>query len=433
MVRPIPREKKQTKNSNNYYNNNSDDSDSDSDNENRARDNDIEAPEKIHQKWPLFGERLINGDINKHVYEYITRNHRKGSICLLSMLFPCEYTDEDKDEEKEKEKKKRGFMGYSDDYEDQRASKKIKKINITEEIKRKILYDIVNNCLGEKNNYALFKYIYLMPARSILYNNLYEEIVQYLKEDKTIDLEKYKENEEKNINNIKKEIDEVIAKANKRRREYLDDDDDYNNYDNEENVETSENTDFKCLDNRIKKWIGFVSDIIPGEVVREQIEEIANSQTVAMYRLSYFTKYFKIEELRKKLLEPKKVNEEKEEKNILNDKNTKLEENVGREDEKQEDNKKDDKIKEELNVSKKEEEKKEEINEKEKEKEENNKEKNESKESESINENEDKQKEKINDDKKEEKEREEKEEKEKEGKEGKEEQKEEQKEEHKEE
>ena len=62
---------------------------------------------------------------------------------------------------------------------------------------------------------------------------------------------------------------------------------------------------FKCPDKQIKEFIGFVSDIIPGEIVREELVEIATSGSVAMYRLEYFTKYYNVNELREKLLKKK--------------------------------------------------------------------------------------------------------------------------------
>ena len=61
IIKNIPRKKK------NYppysYN------DSDSDNNNKENEKENEDPAKPKQKWPLFGERLINGDINKQIYE----------------------------------------------------------------------------------------------------------------------------------------------------------------------------------------------------------------------------------------------------------------------------------------------------------------------------------------------------------------------------
>ena len=59
----------------------------------------------------------------------------------------------------------------------------------------------------------------------------------------------------------------------------------------------------------LKNFIGFNSNIIPGEIVREEIVRIAESSNMAMYRVEYFTKYFNTEELRNKLIEKNKKEE----------------------------------------------------------------------------------------------------------------------------
>ena len=273
------------------------------------------------QKWPIFGEKLINGNINNQIYKYICSNHRENNICLLALLFPEDVDNDDKTNENIN-----------------------KKIILSKEIKNKILNNLINNCLGEKNNYSLFKYIYLMPARSLLYNNLYEEIIKDLTEDKSFNYENIREKEIKFINNIQKEI--KISLKIKENNQYFeeknedededeeeDDDEDENDFFNIDDINDRENNEekniFKCLDQKIKKFIGFNSDIIPGEIVREEIELIAYTQNnlFKMFRAVYYTTYFKFDELRNYLLNNKynKKNEnmhyqsEKEKNNIKND------------------------------------------------------------------------------------------------------------------
>ena len=43
----------------------------------------------------------------------------------------------------------------------------------------------------------------------------------------------------------------------------------------------------------MKKFIGFNSDIIPGDIVREEIIQIASKNSMAIYRIEYYTKYYK--------------------------------------------------------------------------------------------------------------------------------------------
>ena len=352
ILRTIPREIKEKKM--NKINSNGSDEDDNNDNlyGNRERDSlgQIENQDKKIQKWPLFGERLINGDINKHIYEYITMNHRKDSICLLSMLFPSEYAEIDRQLEKERKKNKERNRYYRKDSDDDDDDKKNVKIQLSEEAKKKILIDIINNIFTHKGNFALFKYIYLMPARTLSYNNLYEEIKEYLKED--INFENFKEKEEIYIKNIQKQINKTIEKAQKAKnkysyRAYMYSDDDDEDDDAPPGIE-----EIKCPDKRIAKLIGFISDIIPGEIVREEISEIASAQTAAMYRIVYYTKYYKIDELKKKLLNKKeeKIDQNKEEK--IDDKNDEEKKNEkeekGKEEEKKEEKEKEGEKKEEI-------------------------------------------------------------------------------------
>ena len=122
------------------------------------------------QKWPLFGERLINGNINEEIYQYETINHRED-ICLLEILFPSKYN---------KENNNQIFDNDNSGFEYNKS--KVNNIMISEYYRKRILIKLINDCFGEKNNYQLFKYIYLMPSKSLVYNNLYEEIKLYLKE-----------------------------------------------------------------------------------------------------------------------------------------------------------------------------------------------------------------------------------------------------------
>ena len=39
---------------------------------------------------------------------------------------------------------------------------------------------MIKSIFNERNNYPLFKYLYLIPSRSLLNQNLYFEIISYL-------------------------------------------------------------------------------------------------------------------------------------------------------------------------------------------------------------------------------------------------------------
>jgi len=238
-------------------------------------DNIKNVKKEYHQKWPLFGEKLINGDINRHIYEYKCKIHIKKNLCILSLLFPNDY-----DEENNK-------------------NKNINK-NISEKLKKKLIIDILNNCLKEKNNYYLFKYIYLMPSRNLLYNNLYEEMISILKDEKIFDLEEIKIKEKNFIKRIENEIENSIKASKIKDKEIKGTINMY--YDNDNFFQYMNNMDY---------FIGFKSDIIPGEIVREEISEIARNSSLSIQRIEYFTKYYKFDELRKGLLNKNKYYEYK--------------------------------------------------------------------------------------------------------------------------
>ena len=97
----------------------------------------------------LFGERLIDGNIYREIYEYLTSNHNKSYECLLAILFPSEY----------------------------RLLDDNITIKISKEKKKEILLDIIKSIFNEKNNYPLFKYLYLTPSRSLLYKNFIQKFL----------------------------------------------------------------------------------------------------------------------------------------------------------------------------------------------------------------------------------------------------------------
>ena len=278
IIKQIPRSQKEK---GRVYNN-----DSDSDNEGILTKK---------QPWPLFGEKLMNGDINKQIYEYNSLNLRDNGFCLFGLLFP--------NEDNEMENESRNRNRYNDDNDDEERKVK-KKAVLSNQTKKDIILELFNNCF-EKNNYSLFKYIYLTPAPSLKHRNIYEKMKEFvLEEDKAVNLDYIETKEERYIRNIEREINEEIDKMknreNKIRYRYNDDDDELILPGLEE---------FKSKDKNIKKFIGFNSDIIPGEIVREDIIRIANTSTMAMYRIEYYTKYHKKDELRNILMNKKEMND----------------------------------------------------------------------------------------------------------------------------
>ena len=322
IVKQIPNKKQETSYTSYRYRHNID---SDEDKEEK-KEKENEDNTSLKQKWPLFGESLINGDINKQIYEFVNLNHRENGMCLLGILFPNQYKVKEKKEEENEDI--------------------IDNIKIKNEMKKNIILDLFNNCFGEKSNYSLFKYIYLCPSTTLLYKNLYEEMKQFLqKEDKSFNFENIKEKEDKYIKNIEKEINEKISKVKQNGE-------DDNNNDSDSDSK-KENEEFKCPDTDFQEYIGFNPDIIPGEIVREEIEIIAETHSLALYRIQYYTKYFNKEQLRDKLLKQNEEMKEKKEKNEqIKNKNIQEEQNKEEKDKKIEnEGKTNEETKEEENIN----------------------------------------------------------------------------------
>ena len=318
VVRPIPKEDDD---------NNSDslslsDSDSDGDNKEKIENEKMTKSKKnMKQKWPLFGERLIDGDIKKEIYEYLIPDHRKNGRCLLAILFPSEY-------ELQKEE------GNNDNV--------YKRIRITEDKKKEILLDLMKTIYNERNNYPLFKYLYLTPARSLLYRNLYSEIITYLdlwnNPHFPYSIQNSKEKEAQYIDFVEKEVKTIIDLSVKKDEEESNEYKDKNELGYDERI--YDGKFFECKDKNMIYFTGFISEIIPGEVIREEIFGIAKRYEVAMYRIHYYTKYYYLDELRERLLHPNKYIKEDSQKEESKEKepefqlNEKSEKNIEKKDDK---------------------------------------------------------------------------------------------------
>ena len=301
--------------------------DSDDDNNDDDKENKNDNSQNQKQNWPIFGAKLIDGDIDRQIYEYICMNIRDNSFCLLKLLFP----NEDIEYKKEEDNKK--------------------KVKLSNEDKKNIILELFNNCF-RRNNYSLFKYIYLNPAPSLRHRNLYEKMKEFVQEeDKAVNMEIFEEKEERFITNIKREISNGIDKIkNPEKNRY----NERNYYEEDEDLILPGLEEFNIYDKKLKNFIGFNSDIIPGDIVREEIIQITKVNNMAIYRVEYYTKYHKTEELRNFLLrkkkEDKKENEVKKEENENKKNENKVEEkrkedkgeNEEKKEEKNDEDKKDD-------------------------------------------------------------------------------------------
>ena len=229
----------------------------------------------VEKNISLFGVSLMNNDINKEIFKYISYNNIKKERCLLGFLFPSSY---EKNEENQ----------------------------LNENDRNDLIYKLISNCLGinknKEGNYFLFKYIYLMQSRSINYDNLYQEIKVILENANKTNNNKYdlailKDPEKECINLIDYETEianhQIEISMNYEPREQ-----------NKKKMKTKPNLS-ECfnnsqilIDEKINKnLIGFVSNIFPYEIGKIKIIPIVINQNLSIFRFEYFTTYFTRKEL----------------------------------------------------------------------------------------------------------------------------------------
>jgi hypothetical protein len=162
----------------------------------RNKENDEEEEEEKEEKEKdkeyidvinsTFGNRLLKESKNGEIYKYRGPYNEYESYCILGQLFPC--TD----------------ISFYSNPEHVKKNQKL-----TKKERNNLIYDLLKMSLLNEGNYALFKYIYLTQSRFIKYENLYEEMIDILSQEKdeSFDLIEIKKNAEKCINRINYEVE----------------------------------------------------------------------------------------------------------------------------------------------------------------------------------------------------------------------------------
>ena len=221
----------------------------------------IIKPNQKNQKWPLFGFELIksnNNDLKTQIYRYTSIY--KNKFCILSYVLPDESEPNENNE---------------------------KKILELDSIKT-VIYQLIIKCLINGGNYCLFKYLYLLPARSISYNNAYEELKTFIANQLLYKLDDLKSVEDTFIEKINYELNELLKQRNP----------------NSKNIKKIEKPKIpkEIEDNNpespiIYSFLGFIPDFIPGEIAKEEVQLLNKTDNLELIRIEYFTKYYNIEEL----------------------------------------------------------------------------------------------------------------------------------------
>ena len=231
----------------------------------------------------LFGVSLMNNDIKTEIFKYTSYNHIKKERCLLAFLFPSSYEQNEENQ-------------------------------LDENDRNDLIYKLISNSLGinskKKGNYFLFKYIYLMQSRNIIYDNLYQEIKNILenankKNNNKYDLLKFKSEESECIRLIEYEtgVANHHIRISKSKDPSIEKDKKFRTKPKLSSIFISSQT---LIEEKVNKnFIGFISNIIPHEIGKIQIMPVATSQNLSIFRFEYFTTYFTKKEI-KNLSEEKK-------------------------------------------------------------------------------------------------------------------------------
>ena len=250
--------------------------------------NDIYTPNRVHSLLgypaliikkdknsilPLLGIKLMNNNINEEIFEYINYNHIRKNRCILAILFPSSYEINNKD-------------------------------NLDENDRLDLIYELIEASLGfnkiKEGNYYLFKYLYLMQSRTIKYENLFDEIKKLLENANKNNNNKY---DLTKLRNIEKKCIELINYETKSINLLID-----LNSSNSMNEKTKYNTKPElpdCLkasnvilnEKKNKDYIGLISDIVPDEIGKININLIASNDNLSIFKFEYFLTYFTKKEL----------------------------------------------------------------------------------------------------------------------------------------
>ena len=151
--------------------------------------------------------------------------------------------------------------------------------------KNELIYLLMDKCFKNGGNFFIFKYLYLLPSRSIYYDNLFEELFSNLDEE-------YKQ-KLAYINNIKEYfITRIEGKP----------------YDIT-NIYLEYNPNIKVVDN----FKGYNAEYLPGEVLKKEIQIVTQTEFIELIKIEYYTKVYPINDLRnlyKDRVPPKKENNE---------------------------------------------------------------------------------------------------------------------------
>ena len=149
--------------------------------------------------------------------------------------------------------------------------------------KNLIIFNLLNKCFSEGGNYNIFKYLYLLPARSLYYDNEYQELYDMMDDENKKKIDKNKNLKEKFIEKINFEIN--MVKLGK----------DLDSLKLPQGIEEYHH-DIDC----IKNFLGYICEYIPGNLIKKEFQIVERTDSMALVKTEYYTKFYTVEQIRNK-------------------------------------------------------------------------------------------------------------------------------------
>ena len=198
----------------------------------------VEYVNRSDRVWPIFGYELYKRD-DKSMYRYVTPNHVDKDYSLLQM--------------------------FNNEFNYEMC---MKLLTVT------------------KEHFGLFKYLYLTPSNAMRFNNYYEEMLMtceaYARNERDEDIKTKMCNDIEDIKTCTKCYEERVINYVKV-------------FTNKEH-NASEHAHEECYE--LPGWKGYLTEMIPKDIVNENIRKLAEGEGLLFYVFEYETTFIEVDMLK---------------------------------------------------------------------------------------------------------------------------------------
>ena len=243
--------------------------------EEEEEEKEVKEEEEKYIIFPKFGYPLIEENKDSEIYYYTGYLKLYPMNSILPQLFPSSEINITTNEEENKNNEQK----------------------LTEKERKNYIYKLLVMSLSGEGNYGLFKYIYLTQSRFIKYNNLYEEMLDILSQEKNeiYDLTEIKKNGEICIKRVNFEVNKTDKNISIMVQKNLD----YNYLENEEKPPLPEMMEKNNNESEeIEEFTGFYPKHLPDKIIKvEYILEMKKDQFYLIF-VNYYTTVQEMEKIK---------------------------------------------------------------------------------------------------------------------------------------